>query len=573
MATIAEIRQQYPQYSDMSDMQLARALHAKNYSDMEFGTFARKIGMLDEPAASPVSDYRSVRESGTGPALTRPVEYRTALEGAGKFFTDVGLGARQLIRSSPYHGGQISGDPKLTAEAQTKREVDAPLMETGAGRAGFVGTGILSTVPAMAIPGANTTAGAAAIGGAYGALQPTVSGRERLINTGTGAAVAGATQFVGNRIANWASQRLTNRATEAATRQAQNAVRDMTLAEARQAGYVVPPSAVNPSAANVIAESIPGKAATAQAASYRNQQITNSLARQALGLPDNAPLTTETLGQLRANAGNVYEAVKNSGRIAVDWQYIDDLANMTSAIDEVAKDFPQANVGSSAEVKRLVDSLWVERFDSRSAVEYVKQLRADATANLSGAAAANPANKALGLAQREAAGALEDMLVRHLESTGKGGLANAFDEARTLIAKTYSVQGALNESSGNVIASQLGTQLKKGKPLSGELETIARFSRAFRPYTQEVIAGPGVSNLDAAVTTIGAAAAHPAVLAYPVGRAIGRASVLSGPYQNALARPNYMPGPTFNALLESLKFGGQRAALPASVLGVQAVQQ
>lgn len=194
MATLAEIRQQYPEYADLSDMQLARGLHAKHYSDMEFGTFARKIGMLDEKLASPVADYEALQDrrktEGGGPIFTQPVEYRTALEGAGKFFTDMGLGARQILRSSPYLGGR--GDPKLNEEAQTKSELDAPLMETGAGKAGYVGAGVLSSVPAMAIPGAATIPGSAAVGAGFGALQPTTTEGERILNTATGGAVGAA---------------------------------------------------------------------------------------------------------------------------------------------------------------------------------------------------------------------------------------------------------------------------------------------------------------------------------------------------------------------------------------------
>jgi len=49
MASIREIRQQYPQYEDMSDEQLARALHAKHYSDMDFGEFSQRVG-LEQPS-------------------------------------------------------------------------------------------------------------------------------------------------------------------------------------------------------------------------------------------------------------------------------------------------------------------------------------------------------------------------------------------------------------------------------------------------------------------------------------------------------------------------------------------
>lgn len=45
MPTIAEIRQQYPQYQDMSDADLAGALHKKFYSDMPVAEFNAKVGL------------------------------------------------------------------------------------------------------------------------------------------------------------------------------------------------------------------------------------------------------------------------------------------------------------------------------------------------------------------------------------------------------------------------------------------------------------------------------------------------------------------------------------------------
>lgn len=45
---IAEVRQQYPQYQDMSDEQLAVSLHQKFYADMPFPEFATKVGLGKE---------------------------------------------------------------------------------------------------------------------------------------------------------------------------------------------------------------------------------------------------------------------------------------------------------------------------------------------------------------------------------------------------------------------------------------------------------------------------------------------------------------------------------------------
>lgn len=48
MATIAEVRAKYPQYSDLSDQQLADALHRKFYADMPRAEFDKRVGLSPE---------------------------------------------------------------------------------------------------------------------------------------------------------------------------------------------------------------------------------------------------------------------------------------------------------------------------------------------------------------------------------------------------------------------------------------------------------------------------------------------------------------------------------------------
>lgn len=409
-------------------------------------------------------------------------------------------------------------------------------------------------------------------GGIYGAAYGAGEGegaadraKKAAVGGAVGAAIGAPLSYFGAKISNWIGSRLASRAASAQSQEAQNAIRDATLAEARDAGYVIPPSTVNPTVTNRAIEGLSGKAATAQAAALKNQQVTNSLAREALGLPENAPLTSDTLEALRATAGKIYEQVKAAGRIATDSQYMDDLVKLSGSIDELAKDFPDANVGANTEIGKLVDSLLRDSFDSRSAVSYLRQLRKAASGNLSGVNAADPAKQALGYAQRQAADTLEEMVTRHLQEIGKGDLAMAFDQARTLIAKTHSVESALNESTGNVIATQLGQQLKRGKPLTGPLETIAQFSRAFPQAARELTQSPGVSALDAAVGIGGVATGNPQALAYPLARYGARSTVLSTPYQNFFATPNYAPNAANTALLRGAQFGTRNALAPSAV--------
>lgn len=50
MKTIQEVRQEYPQYSDMSDEQLAKALHGKYYADIPYDEFSAKVGIAVDSA-------------------------------------------------------------------------------------------------------------------------------------------------------------------------------------------------------------------------------------------------------------------------------------------------------------------------------------------------------------------------------------------------------------------------------------------------------------------------------------------------------------------------------------------
>lgn len=55
---LAEIREKYPQYNDLTDQQLAEGLHKKYYSDLDFEDFAGRIG-LSESAPAPKTDTSS----------------------------------------------------------------------------------------------------------------------------------------------------------------------------------------------------------------------------------------------------------------------------------------------------------------------------------------------------------------------------------------------------------------------------------------------------------------------------------------------------------------------------------
>lgn len=198
MATLAEIRQQYPQYNDMSDGDLASAMHKKFYADMPREEFDRRLGVSSAP-----------KKEATGNAAA-------LLEGAAQgvtfgFADEIEGGARALY-------GKITGDQRpigdIYGEAVAKprqRIKDAADTNPWAYYSGEIGS-------ALAVPGGLARVGiqgplartvgqslgtrslaaakeGAAYGGAYGAGKSEGGAANMATGTLTGAGTGAAIGF------------------------------------------------------------------------------------------------------------------------------------------------------------------------------------------------------------------------------------------------------------------------------------------------------------------------------------------------------------------------------------------
>ncbi len=349
----------------------------------------------------------------------------------------------------------------------------------------------------------------------------------------------------------------------------QQDMRDLLINEAIDAGYVIPPATVGKS---TVRETVSGKVMTQQAASERNQNVTNRLAARALGLPEDQPLSPAAVQEVRRNAGRVYEKIKNDRTFSADNQYINDLVALEEDATQIARDFPELDLAGMKEVANLVKGLTEGQFTSKGLVDTVKRLRFQAKENLK-FGVASPAQRELGNAQIDAAEILEDLMERELTRQGVPELVQEFKNARRLIAKSHSVEAAMNPSTGNVVASSLTKELNRRKPLTGELSVIARFGGAFPSAAQEIKASQ-VSNLDAAIaamlgTSLGTApflagvtnpyAALSALggLAYPGARYVSRQSVLGPSMQQSLVRrPTQGPGGLLSSTAAAMTTAG-----------------
>jgi hypothetical protein len=236
-----------------------------------------------------------------------------------------------------------------------------------------------------------------------------------------------------------------------------NPVLAQTAKESIGAGYAIPPNMVEPGLKNQVLESISGKQATQQLASVRNAATTEKLVRGDLGIAPDVPLTKATLENLRKTAGAAY--------------------------GEVSALSPQAAAD----------------------LEALKQARNDAQGWFNAYnRSASPADLAKAKQFRAQADQLETALEQHAQAAGKPELVPALRDARKEIAKSYTVERALNDAAGTVDARVLGRLYEKGKPLSDGMATAGKFASAFPTIakTPQQIGSPAANNLKAGLALL-----------------------------------------------------------------------
>jgi hypothetical protein len=450
-------------------------------------------------------------------------------------------------------GGGTTGDTAVNAINQIESGTQAQMGGVGSAinqvgsavgqAAPFMGIGNAGMIPSFA----KNLATSAGVGALSGVLTPEQTGLSpeqfadaKAKNIGIQTAISSAFPVAGKLVSALRGTPLSP--------QMANAVE-----KARETGYTVPPTQAGGGMANRLLEGMAGKLSTLQEASVRNQAITDKLAKKSLGLSEDVALTPEILKGVRDEAGKVYDNISNSGIIIPKKSFNDTLDKIGENAVKAEINFPNA---TSKQILDVVGSLRKDAFDAGSAVSRIKQLRTEADM------AYRAGNNELGSATKAAANALEDAIEGHLTKLNQPDALNKFKEARQLIAKTYTVEKAMNKTTGTVDAKNLASRLQAGKPMSGELKDIAQFAQAFPKAAQmpEKIGGTiGISPLDYTVAGLTGGASLLggedktsstvnsliALLARPGARKL----VLSSPMQNRLVQQQVAnPGAIRNAL-------------------------
>lgn len=217
MPTIQEVRKQFPQYEDLSDDQLADALHRKFYADMPKEQFMTSLGLKVTPATIMGDLVRNSNETTEGNEAAvaearrkRLVGEYEALPGWQKpivathdtldllmngatfgFLNKAAAGARSLLLGKDYDK-ELAGFRRKTQDARDRAGLAAPVAEI----AGGLGTGMAAGRAGLTLmrPGQSLPrmmAAGAVEGGGYGALSALGNDTDVGTTMATGAVIGG----------------------------------------------------------------------------------------------------------------------------------------------------------------------------------------------------------------------------------------------------------------------------------------------------------------------------------------------------------------------------------------------
>jgi hypothetical protein len=129
----------------------------------------------------PKENVEAAKRQFFSPTPDKPINPTEGMSDFAKFMAGMGKGIKETTTG-------LFMSPEAVKES---RRLDAPLMATGAGVMGNIAGDVTAAVPSMFVPGVNTVLGSGVLGGLFGLMQPSETGREQVTNVLTGALGSG----------------------------------------------------------------------------------------------------------------------------------------------------------------------------------------------------------------------------------------------------------------------------------------------------------------------------------------------------------------------------------------------
>ena len=371
-----------------------------------------------------------------------------------------------------------------------------------------------------------------------------------------------------------------------------------------EAGFVLPPAEASEGHIGQVdltnmAAAEAGKVKLGQLASAKNQPLVNLYAQKDLGLNPGTTLTPQVFKDVRAREGQVYQEVVNAVPevdLTRSNAYVDAVHNISNRLDRLQAMFPSMSTDPRMTNFRA-ELLRNSRGPTQTVMDYLAELRSQATANFKVDGENAAMIHRLAAAQREGAAAIEEALENSIQNApdyfkekltaaqqfrddvmkeraaqglplqgpivdrvndevtrlsdlraranadnqSNQTLVDRFRKARQTMAKSYDVESVTNVSTGDVSAHGLGKLLQDGKPLTGYLELIADSANSFSRAFQNPAKFGGVESMS--VLDVGAGALGAADLlarGHPVAATVAAAAPVFRPLtRSRVLSPGY----------------------------------
>lgn len=549
MATLDELGQALVNADKAGDTEAATKL-----AGAIRGMQAQPQSISDRIAADPISQgaRNFTQDPGNYGPFQIPAVAANSMAGFFKGARDLGMGLEQMTSFSPQRVDE------LRAKVAQQRQVDAPLEATGAGRAGELGFNVASILPTMAIPGVNTARGAALLGGAFGAAQPSTSTQETAINTGIGGALGGAGQAVANKLVSAATPIV-------------KSVRDQILSKAQELGFVVSPAEGRSGIINKLMTGAGNKQQTAQEAAIRNAATVEKIAKNDLGVAASEQLTPDTFSTIRQQAyDSGYKPVEALKTINWDPQYV-------QQIKALGKGESQGTVtrAGQGKIDDLISELDHPQWTGKGIVDDIRTLREEGNANIGKIKSIG--EQQLGRAQLKASNLLEDLAERNLQlNKAAPDTIQNFRDARATIAKAHTIEDAMGATS-SINPAKFAKNEADAKKLSPEMYAAWKFAKEFPKSNQDVskVGGMPWNVLMSSGILGGVGYGAGGAMGHKEGALLGLLPLIRGParslslsrlYQSAMVNPESQLRGTLSALARPPAQGLQRIAPQAGIL-------
>jgi hypothetical protein len=270
---------------------------------------------------------------------------------------------------------------------------------------------------------------------------------------------------------------------ERVTQSFQNAPQIEAAQAAQRLGVAIPPAVSNPTKANKIIAALTGSPEARMARS--NEPQWTEAAKKDMGLPPATTLDRAAFDKVRSSPEitKPYEAVASIRQLTPDKQTL-------TAIEGLRTPALIGGEASARAVSGLIDST-VENLNlglsGSEALTNIRNLRQSAqtiyNAQRKGITPPSPESISVADASMAIANQLEELAAQNLTGTQ----ARAFQNARTLLAKTYDYERAIDFNTGRVDPTKLAAMAKQ-KPLTGTAADIASVAANF-PTIAEVKPG------------------------------------------------------------------------------------